>query len=51
MILQALTKMCGKLIFSTGIPVENSVETVENIAKQEDFAKMKRMFLWKSFYI
>ncbi len=49
--LQQATKMCGKLYFLTSKPVENSVETVENIVKSRFLFKNKRLFLWKTFYI
>lgn len=31
-------------------PVENSVETVENIEERSFFRKKKRMFLWKNYF-
>lgn len=31
-------------------PVENSVETVENIEERSFFHKKKRMFLWKTIF-
>ena len=49
--LHQTTKMCGKLHIFTHKPVENSVETVENIVKSRFLLKYKRLFLWKTFYI